>query len=109
MTISHRVLLLLGSLSLAAINLINAAEPDGPEAREKFARTAQNVLKSSNFQLLEETADDLRTSKARFPEGVWKLASFYVGLDPERFARTDADWNDFFAKMEAWKKAYPDS
>ncbi len=85
------------------------AEPDGPAAREVVAKAASAAFQAGDYPQLEKTADDLRKTKARFPEGVWKLPSFYDGLDPQAHGANPPDWKGWFAKLDAWKAAFPDS
>lgn len=88
---------------------VRAAEPDGPSARDTLAKTARSAFLSGDYSQLEKTADDLRRTKARFPEGVWKLPSFYDGLKPKYGNNSHPDWEGWFAKLDAWKAAFPDS
>lgn len=85
------------------------AGDEPPTANAAYQKTAKSNLQSGNFELLEQTGKNLRTSKAKFVDGLWKLKSFYDGLSPMHFARTDSDWKEFSDKMQAWKEAFPES
>jgi hypothetical protein len=67
------------------------------------------LFEKDDFAALERMADELRASKARFPEGLWKLSIFYLGLKAGRYAKSDADWQRWFARLDAWEKAFPNS
>ncbi len=88
---------------------VSGAELDGPAAREVLAHTARAAFDAGDYAQLEKTADDLRKTKARFPEGVWKLPSFYDGITPKPLGARPPDWKGWFDKLDAWKAAFPDS
>lgn len=86
---------------------------DGPEARAFFAKEVGALFGKDDFAAIERMGNELRTKKTRFREGSWKLAHFYAGLslgDASIEATHDeAEWRRWFARMDAWEKAFPDS
>jgi tetratricopeptide (TPR) repeat protein len=64
-----------------------------------------------DFAGLEQIADAVRSSKARFPGGGWKLFRFYEALNrvPAGETATDADWQRHIAFFQRWTSAWPQS
>lgn len=77
--------------------------------RIAFSEEVQRIFQAGDYGRLEKMADELRRAKARFPEGIWKLASFYIGLDPSSREKNEAKWKTWFEKVNAWKQMFPDS
>ena len=77
--------------------------------KDAVRREAMGLFAKSDFAQLESTSDDLRRTKARFSDGLWKLKEFYDGLTPEREMGDQKDWQPWFDKMEAWKQQFPAS
>ncbi len=50
-------------------------------ALKNFKMAVAVVLKQEKFDELDCTAEQLRSSKARFAGGMWQLQAFYRGLD----------------------------
>ncbi len=88
---------------------VSGADLDGPAARDVLSHAARAAFQAGDYAQLEKIADDLRKTKARFPEGVWKLPSFYDGLNPNSAGGNAPDWKGWFHKLDAWKAAFPDS
>jgi len=86
-------------------------ELDGPLARSKISDESSFLLFSENFDELEEMAGEFRKSKARTPEGWWKISFFYIGLkEPGKKGKvTDEQWVAWIAKLEKWKTSNPHS
>ncbi len=112
----RKLCLLLVIVCLAALPVLSWSAPsvfgagiDGPAAREVLSHTARAAFQAGDYAQLEKIADDLRKTKARFPEGVWKLPSFYDGLKPRPPGGNSPDWKAWFGKLDAWKAAFPDS
>lgn len=77
--------------------------------RKELVNRTSALLNDKNWDELEKIAAELRTKKLRFPSGRWKLETFYRGLaDPKEHAGP-RDWNSFFAGVQEWKTAKPDS
>jgi hypothetical protein len=79
---------------------------DGAPDRDAFAATIQNLLIAENFEALDSMANELRQTKARFPEGIWKLQSFYEGLEepPEQ-----VKFEEWLLRLDRWKEKFPES
>ena len=100
--------LLIAALVIAFGNL-SRAEEDGPAAREKVSGESRGKFIAGDWDGLESKAAEYRRTKARLPEGVWKLPVFYRGIDPANFARNEKEWAESFRKLDEWKKAHPKS
>ncbi|OGU06219.1 MAG: hypothetical protein A2075_06575 [Geobacteraceae bacterium GWC2_58_44] len=111
MKISSKVLMALMVLAfhVAATPFSDAATiVDGPVARNKLQRDVKELLYDNRFAELEKLAKELRSTKARFPEGHWKLPYFYDGLAaPEH--KSEKQWQRLLGRLEKWQKAYPES
>ncbi len=82
----------------------------------KVQTQAHDLLYSGDYDKLEKTEEELRTSKSRFPSGLYKVSSFYEGLaapwggkDEQLNGPTNDSLQKHFQKLDAWKKAKPDS
>ncbi len=63
------------------------------------------------FDQLDQEARSLRSSKARFPGGRWKLPRLYQGIT-EASARNDApdtEWESLVTTLKEWRAQKPDS
>lgn len=78
---------------------------------ERLIDDARALLLREQFEALDKMADDLRSSKARFIGGGWKLTRFYEAVHaPENTSNaTEADWKGHIALLERWKSARPQS
>jgi hypothetical protein len=76
-----------------------------------YSQEVGALLVQGRYAELDSIAHRLRTSKMRFPGGVWLLHAFYNGLDkPARGDRaTDQEWADHLQRLDAWLKAKPES
>jgi hypothetical protein len=81
---------------------------DRPGERQTVMRKAHDDLYAGNFDSLEGTERDFRTSGSRFPDGFEKVSAFYEGLS-NPWARGESAWTGFLDKITAWQKAKPDS
>lgn len=83
---------------------------DPPEASDLLAQQALDLLSRQRYDDLDELAGGLRSSKARFESGLWKLESFYDGLTQIRQPRAgDDDWQRRLAAIQAWHDQRPRS
>jgi hypothetical protein len=108
--VTPRLLLIL--LCASGLSLARAERPgpaEGIQTRAKFAESITAVFKAGKFEELEKTAKELRASKARFPEGLWKLSIFYNGIHSDAYSNRDAEWTECFQKLDQWKTQYPNS
>jgi hypothetical protein len=90
-----------------------AASPvvtDTPELQH-FMDQARMLLLRENFAELDKMADAVRSSKARFPGGGWKLSRFYEAVNNRDAGayETDADWQSHLALLQRWTVARPQS
>ncbi|NJK92117.1 MAG: WD40 repeat domain-containing protein, partial [Blastochloris sp.] len=81
---------------------------DGPAERMKFGQSCRESLVLNEFSKLEELGNVLRTQKERFPEGLWKLRMFYVGLTPEKTPQ-GTSFEELEAKLAEWGRIHPNS
>ncbi len=80
---------------------------DGPIARNQLKSTVQNLLYQEKFDVLDGMAQEFRKTKARFPEGLWKLQFFYEGLVPKD--KSPEGWKNYLAIVGKWFEKSPDS
>ena len=57
-------------------------ETEGIIAREKFSTDVMRMLNDIKFKELDELAGKIRGTENRFPEGAFKISSYYEGLTP---------------------------
>jgi len=69
---------------------------------------ASGMLEKEDYEQLESLADKLRSSKDRYPNGVWKLFTVYAGLDFD-VRDTNALFEARQKQLENWIDAKPDS
>jgi hypothetical protein len=83
---------------------------DPPEI-QRFMDQTKALLMREQFSELDKIADEVRSSKARFPGGSWKLSRFYDARDKTlvRGYETDADWQNHLALIQRWTTARPQS
>jgi WD40 repeat protein len=91
--------------SLSAFS--QSAVPEGPTERNRFANEVRAIFQHEDFAELERLADELRTTKARFPEGLWKLSRFYAGLSSPGYA--DDQWKGHLERLDRWRAQFPES
>ena len=92
---------------IEAAALIPIVDPAQHSIR-RFEAEIRGAFDERKFDALEKIAAELRTSKALFEEGSWKLNVFYDALE-ERFSRGQDFWLTDIQTYEAWEKACPDS
>lgn len=83
---------------------------DTPELQH-FMDQARMLLLRENFAELDKMADAVRSSKARFPGGGWKLSRFYEAVNNRDAGgyEADADWQSHLALLQRWTAARPQS
>jgi hypothetical protein len=97
-----------------------ALEYPEPEINEQLvlANGAFRDLLSRRYGELDVKARELRTSKARFRNGAWKLSLFYMAFDslgtskswyPIAFEGQNPDWNEVFSRLKEWRDERPAS
>jgi hypothetical protein len=79
-------------------------------AIEEYEYAIAGLLKQKKFAKLDCIANSVRTSKARFSGGTWKLHKFYAGLEePKPGHPTEVDWRNHLAHLNEWVAARPAS
>lgn len=82
------------------------------EAARAYTGTVARILKAEKFQELDCLADYARSSKERFPGGMWKLHTLYAGLyEPVQYPQhpTQEDWTNLLQRLQRWQAARPES
>ncbi len=94
--------------SLIPLSALASTVEDGPDARYGLQRQVLQLLEKGDFSALEKQAEQFRQERTRFTDGGLKLNAFYVAFDKSRnFKRSDSDWLQLIANLEAWNRAYP--
>jgi hypothetical protein len=107
----HRIFCLAGvalTILIVSSTFAIAQGIDGPIARRQLERQVSNLVYQEKFDKLEKMARDFRTTRAKFPDGFWKLYSFYEGFSKPKNGSSDG-WKRFLAKFDRWLQKYPDS
>lgn len=90
-----------------------AVAADGEvDAIPRYEAAIHAKLMAGAFDELEQIAADLRTSKARFPGGAWKLERFYEGASyPSGDMKTESElnWGTQLDQLHRWVAAKPNS
>lgn len=68
-----------------------------------------DLLERLDFDKLDCIADAARSTKARFPGGLWKLRNIYVALDEPQGHVTEEDWNTRLFLLKRWTATKPNS
>jgi hypothetical protein len=92
------------------IEQATAVVVDPPELG-RFDDEVKSLLLREDFAALDKLADTVRSSKARFPGGGWKLTYLYEALStmPSASAASEADWEDRLGLLRRWTAARPES
>jgi hypothetical protein len=77
-------------------------------AMAAFRGEMRNAFDRRDFDLLEQTASQLRASKETYANGRWKLVQFYNAFDCPRDA-SDAGWTTHERLIQGWIAARPQS
>ncbi|OGV59416.1 MAG: hypothetical protein A2X45_22340 [Lentisphaerae bacterium GWF2_50_93] len=106
-------------LLLSSMLILSSAYPqtpglvkDGPGLRSTLSTETSGLFNSGDYKKLEELASQLRGNQERWPDGFWKLESFYKGLRSSytvKNKKSDDDWLDIKMKLDDWISAYPNS
>jgi len=74
-----------------------------------YIKTINMMLNAGEFDRLDCLANSARSSKERFPGGMWKLHAIYSGLaQPLRHA-TEDDWHTHMDLLQRWLSSKPES
>ena len=88
---------------------LNADDGADVHAGEKYTAAVGRIFKRDGFDELDCLADSLRTSKARFAGGMWKLRALYGGLESPTQHATEADWKEHLNRLNRWVAEKPRS
>jgi hypothetical protein len=78
---------------------------------EGYKYQVEGYLFQKDYEALERTAHEARSSQARFRGGTWQLFDFYDALKEPivRDEPTGEDWRSHIASLKAWESAWPES
>jgi hypothetical protein len=81
------------------------------DMEEQYVRTIRELVKERNFQELEKQAAQVRSTKARFEGGTWKLFTFYQGAAIPFSGRPVSEMEStvHIAILKSWISAIPES
>lgn len=91
-------------LVMMSTTVASAEIQDGVVARKQLITEVRTLLHQGMYNELENMAHKFRTEKTRFPDGGWKLHTFYDGVNDTYYGR-----NDLLSNLEKWMKNYPGS
>lgn len=105
-----RITFLLLILMLCLISSVAFATEftDGPRARNDMTRQVKAMFNERKFAELDAMAEQFRTKKSRFTDGVWKLQVFYMTFE---LATNSPEWKfpNQLTLAEEWRKTRPKS
>ena len=83
---------------------------DPPDIAQ-FEDTVRSLLLREDFAGLDQLADSVRKSKARFPGGGWKLSRLYdaTAKPISGNSSSEVDWRTHLALLDRWVDARPKS
>jgi hypothetical protein len=83
----------------------------GEEAtRIRFGREVERLLLADRYGTLDSIAESLRKPEAKYPDGSWKLRTFYKrGFDISLRNATETEWQSHLRHLKQWKAAAPGS
>jgi hypothetical protein len=81
------------------------------ETEEEYRNRITDYFYKQNYEQLEKEAQEARTTKERFPGGIWKLFVFYEALDAVDRSNqaTEDDWMGYQYLAQEWVKWRPSS
>lgn len=103
------ILLMLVVLLYTFATTAQAAEfGDGPRARGVLTSQVKKMFTDRKFAEIDAMADEFRTTKSRFPDGVWKLQIFITAFD---LATRTPQWafGSYISLAEEWCRTRPKS
>jgi hypothetical protein len=78
--------------------------------REEFGRAMRVLLQARQYDSLDRIARDLRQQKAKWPNGYWKLRSFYLyGFDQPDVTSSETQWKTLLSQLRDWAATRPNS
>jgi hypothetical protein len=81
---------------------------EGKTDRRLFAVAVQQVFLRGELDRLDALASELRSSKARFRDGSWKLPVFYEAFAIPRNSSQET-WETAARQLEEWERRFPQS
>jgi hypothetical protein len=88
---------------------VRVVEDDETKDQFTVAAKVQSLLKAKDFDQLENFFGDVRSSKAAYTDGVWKLVYCYKALSDIADNSPDALWKRRLADLRQWTEQKPDS
>lgn len=81
------------------------------QTQEDFVSEVRKNFDAENFAALDQTADQARDSKERFPGADWKLFVFYQALTwpGSGASATDQQWKAHLDQLQKWTRESPKS
>jgi len=80
-----------------------------PNLFRNYQSAIRPLLINEKFDDLDCIAGAIRSQKARFKGGMWKLHAFYEDIEAPPLHATEEDWQDQLAHLQHWVSARPDS
>ncbi len=78
--------------------------------RTQFGGEIQRLLLAERYDSLESMAEALREPDARWPNGGWKLRTYYyLGFDLSRPNVSDEEWQLHLKQLRKWRRSFPQS
>ena len=78
--------------------------------RVRFGREVERLLLADRYASLDSMAESLRQPEAKWPDGGWKLRTFYKqGFDISLRNATETEWQSHLRHLKQWKTASPGS
>lgn len=88
---------------------LNADDATDVEAAGKFANAIHELVYAQDYDHLEKIAVSVRSSKAKFSGGLWKIHAFYGGTSYPYGHATEEDWAELQKILDRWVAAKPES
>jgi hypothetical protein len=100
----------LSSAASAEVEMgLQADDSTDARAVHEFSSSVRALVYEKNFNRLERLADSIRSSKAKFSGGMWKLHAFYDGAGMPQGHATEEDWKALEKILNNWTTAKPQS
>jgi uncharacterized protein DUF4034 len=78
--------------------------------RKDFGRQMRDLLNAGQYDSLDRIAHTLRQQQVRWPNGYWKLRSFYVyGFDGPAHEESETEWKAYLSNLRTWVATRPNS
>jgi len=78
--------------------------------RKEWGRQMKALLHAGQYDSLDAIARELRQHRTRWPNGNWKLRTFYgFGFEEPAVASSESQWKTLLDELRGWSKARPNS